>query len=192
MATTLETLAGAVQAAGGDALRSVTTDLGEVTAVVRADGLIAFMRELLFANSPHTKSALPSMTSTLAPTRYAATIHSVGPCIHTENAGSANIKDPRRTLLRLDSAKRPSPSRAPRNPLVTVVGTMPTAAISKARRASACHGRLILSHACDSSGASISMISMPAIPAPAVKSMPAFRVVGMSPCASLPRRRLIS
>ena len=46
MATTLETLAGAVQAAGGDALRSVTTDLGEVTAVVRADGLIAFMREL--------------------------------------------------------------------------------------------------------------------------------------------------
>jgi NADH-quinone oxidoreductase subunit C len=46
MATTLETLAGAVEAAGGDALKSVVTDRGEVTAVVRVDGLIAFMREM--------------------------------------------------------------------------------------------------------------------------------------------------
>jgi NADH-quinone oxidoreductase subunit C len=46
MATTLETLAGAVQAAGGDALKSVVADRGELTAVVRVDGLLAFMREL--------------------------------------------------------------------------------------------------------------------------------------------------
>ena len=46
MASTLETLVGAVQAAGGDALKSVVTDRGEVTAVVRVDGLIAFMREM--------------------------------------------------------------------------------------------------------------------------------------------------
>ena len=46
MATTLETLAGAVQAAGGDALKSVVTERGEVTAVVRADALLAFMRDL--------------------------------------------------------------------------------------------------------------------------------------------------
>jgi NADH-quinone oxidoreductase subunit C len=46
MATTLETLAGAVEAAGGDALRSVVSDRGEVTAVVRVDGLLTFMREL--------------------------------------------------------------------------------------------------------------------------------------------------
>jgi NADH-quinone oxidoreductase subunit C len=46
MATTLEKLAGAVQAAGGDALKSLTTDRGEVTAVVGVDGLVAFMREL--------------------------------------------------------------------------------------------------------------------------------------------------
>ena len=46
MATTLETLAGAVQAAGGDALKSVSTDRGEVTAVVRVERLLAFMREL--------------------------------------------------------------------------------------------------------------------------------------------------
>jgi len=46
MATSLETLAGAVEAAGGDALESVVTDRGEVTAVVRVDGLLAFMREL--------------------------------------------------------------------------------------------------------------------------------------------------
>jgi NADH-quinone oxidoreductase subunit C len=46
MATTLETLAGAVQAAGGDALKSVVADRGELTAVVRVDGLLALMREL--------------------------------------------------------------------------------------------------------------------------------------------------
>ena len=46
MATTLETLAGAVQAAGGDALKSVTIDRGEATAVVRVEGLLAFMRGL--------------------------------------------------------------------------------------------------------------------------------------------------
>ena len=46
MATKLETLAGAVEAAGGDALKSVVSDRGELTAVVRVDGLLAFMREL--------------------------------------------------------------------------------------------------------------------------------------------------
>ena len=46
MATTLETLAGAVQAAGGDALKSLVTERGELTAVVGADGLLAFMREM--------------------------------------------------------------------------------------------------------------------------------------------------
>jgi len=46
MATTLETLAGAVEAAGGDALKSVVSDRGELTAVVRVDGLLTFMREL--------------------------------------------------------------------------------------------------------------------------------------------------
>jgi NADH-quinone oxidoreductase subunit C len=46
MATTLETLAGAVEAAGGGALKSIGTDRGEVTAVVSADGLVAFMREM--------------------------------------------------------------------------------------------------------------------------------------------------
>jgi NADH-quinone oxidoreductase subunit C len=46
MATTLETLAGAVEAAGGDALKSVVTDRGEMTAVVQVDGLIAYMRAL--------------------------------------------------------------------------------------------------------------------------------------------------
>ena len=46
MATKLETLAGAVQAAGGDALKSLVTDRGEMTAVVGAGALLAFMREL--------------------------------------------------------------------------------------------------------------------------------------------------
>ena len=46
MATTLETLAGAVEAAGGDALKSVVSDRGELTAVVRVEGLLTFMREL--------------------------------------------------------------------------------------------------------------------------------------------------
>jgi NADH-quinone oxidoreductase subunit C len=46
MATTLETLAGAVQAAGGDALKALVTDGGEVTAVVHVEGLLAFMRDL--------------------------------------------------------------------------------------------------------------------------------------------------
>ena len=46
MATSLETLAGAVGAAGGDALKSVVADRGELTAVVRVDGLLAFLREL--------------------------------------------------------------------------------------------------------------------------------------------------
>jgi NADH-quinone oxidoreductase subunit C len=46
MASTLETLVGAVQAAGGDALKSIVTDRGEVTAVVRVDGLLAFLREM--------------------------------------------------------------------------------------------------------------------------------------------------
>ena len=46
MATTLETLAGAVTAAGGDALKSVVSDRGELTAVVRVDGLLTFMCEL--------------------------------------------------------------------------------------------------------------------------------------------------
>jgi len=46
MATSLETLAGAVEAAGGDALKSVAADRGELTAVVRVEGLLAFMREL--------------------------------------------------------------------------------------------------------------------------------------------------
>ena len=46
MATSLETLAGAVEAAGGDALKSVAVDRGELTAVVRVEGLLAFMREL--------------------------------------------------------------------------------------------------------------------------------------------------
>ena len=46
MASTLETLVGAVQAAGGDALKSIVTDRGEVTAVVRVEGLLAFLREL--------------------------------------------------------------------------------------------------------------------------------------------------
>ena len=46
MATTLERLTGEVQAAGGDALKAVVTERDEVTAVVRPDGLVAFMREL--------------------------------------------------------------------------------------------------------------------------------------------------
>ena len=46
MATTLETLAGAVEAAGGDALKSVVSDRGELTAVVRVEVLLTFMREL--------------------------------------------------------------------------------------------------------------------------------------------------
>ena len=46
MATTLETLAGAVEAAGGDALKSVVSDRGELTAVVRVEGVLTFMREL--------------------------------------------------------------------------------------------------------------------------------------------------
>jgi NADH-quinone oxidoreductase subunit C len=46
MATTLETLAGAVEAAGGDALKSVVSDRGELTAVVRVEGLLTFMRAL--------------------------------------------------------------------------------------------------------------------------------------------------
>ena len=46
MATTLETLAGAVEAAGGDALKSLVTERGELTAVVRVEGLLAFMRDL--------------------------------------------------------------------------------------------------------------------------------------------------
>jgi NADH-quinone oxidoreductase subunit C len=46
MASTLETLVGAVQAAGGDALKSIVTERGEVTAVVRVEGLLAFLREL--------------------------------------------------------------------------------------------------------------------------------------------------
>ncbi|MFO1305166.1 MAG: NADH-quinone oxidoreductase subunit C [Burkholderiales bacterium] len=46
MATRTETLAGAVQAAGGDALKSVVVDRGEVTAVVAADALAGFMRAL--------------------------------------------------------------------------------------------------------------------------------------------------
>jgi NADH-quinone oxidoreductase subunit C len=46
MASTLETLVGAVQAVGGDALKSIVTDRGEVTAVVRVEGLLAFLRDL--------------------------------------------------------------------------------------------------------------------------------------------------
>ena len=46
MATRTETLAGAVQAAGGDALKSVVIDRGEVTAVVAAEALAGFMRAL--------------------------------------------------------------------------------------------------------------------------------------------------
>ncbi|MCC7327392.1 MAG: NADH-quinone oxidoreductase subunit C [Burkholderiales bacterium] len=46
MATKLETLAAALSAALGEALVHVTTDRGEVTAVVRAKGLGECMREL--------------------------------------------------------------------------------------------------------------------------------------------------
>ena len=46
MATRTDTLAGAVQAAGGDALKSVVIDRGEVTAVVAAEALAGFMRAL--------------------------------------------------------------------------------------------------------------------------------------------------
>ncbi|MFO1313501.1 MAG: NADH-quinone oxidoreductase subunit C [Burkholderiales bacterium] len=46
MGTRTETLAAAVQAAGGDAIRSIVVDRGEVTAVVAADALAGFMRAL--------------------------------------------------------------------------------------------------------------------------------------------------
>jgi NADH-quinone oxidoreductase subunit C len=46
MATNLETLAAAVQAALGDASKSVTSDRGELTVVVPAAGLPELMREL--------------------------------------------------------------------------------------------------------------------------------------------------
>jgi NADH-quinone oxidoreductase subunit C len=46
MATKIETLAAALPAALGQALQSVTTALGEVTAVVSADGLVDAMRRL--------------------------------------------------------------------------------------------------------------------------------------------------
>jgi NADH-quinone oxidoreductase subunit C len=46
MATKLETLAAALSAAAGDALKSVVTDRGEVTIVVPADGLVGLMRDL--------------------------------------------------------------------------------------------------------------------------------------------------
>ncbi len=46
MATRLETLAAALEAAFGETLKSVVTDRGEVTIVIAADGLVAAMREL--------------------------------------------------------------------------------------------------------------------------------------------------
>jgi hypothetical protein len=46
MATKLETLATALQAAFGDALKSATTDRGEITVVVPAEALVATMRDL--------------------------------------------------------------------------------------------------------------------------------------------------
>ncbi len=46
MATKIETLAAALPAALGDALRSVTIALGEVTAIIAADGLPTAMRAL--------------------------------------------------------------------------------------------------------------------------------------------------
>lgn len=46
MATKLETLAAALQAALPDALKSVTVDRGEITVVVAAQGMMALMREL--------------------------------------------------------------------------------------------------------------------------------------------------
>ena len=46
MATKLESLAAALPAALGEALVDVTTDRGEVTAVVRVKGLVESMREL--------------------------------------------------------------------------------------------------------------------------------------------------
>lgn len=46
MATRLETLAAALQAAFGDGLASLVTDRGEITLVLPADGFAARMREL--------------------------------------------------------------------------------------------------------------------------------------------------
>jgi hypothetical protein len=46
MATKIETLAAALPVALGDALHSVTIALGEVTAIVAADGLATAMRAL--------------------------------------------------------------------------------------------------------------------------------------------------
>jgi NADH-quinone oxidoreductase subunit C len=46
MAAGLEILVGVVEAAGSDALASVVTDRGEVTAVVKVDRLLPFLREM--------------------------------------------------------------------------------------------------------------------------------------------------
>ena len=46
MAAKLETLATALAAAAGDALKSIVTDRGEVTIVVPSEGLVALMRDL--------------------------------------------------------------------------------------------------------------------------------------------------
>ena len=56
-------------------------------------------------------------------------LNRIGPCIYMEYAGKTNVQNPKNILLRLDSANRSKPSRAPLKPLVKVVASTPAAAI---------------------------------------------------------------
>ena len=79
---------------------------------------------------PHTRRR--------AATKLNATAGRSGPRMYTTSAGITNINVPKAIRLMFESKNLWRPSSAPRRPLVSVVGMMPNAVISNAKRAGAC------------------------------------------------------